>query len=81
MLADVAVLPKHLAVPVVFAHQPTAAAHVLRPFLQPTGPEQVSVLEQIGVGAGDQRMLPLMQNVAAHADQIRRSTVDRREQR
>jgi len=81
MLADVAVLPKNLAAPVVFAQQPTAAAHVLRPFGQATGPEQVSVLEQIGVGTGDERVLPLMQHVAAHADEIGRSTVDRREQR
>ena len=71
MLADVAVLPQHLAVPVVFAEQPAAAAHVLRPFRQAARPEQIAVLEQVRVGAVDQRMLPLMQHVAAQADRCR----------
>ena len=43
MLADVLVLPQHLAVPVVFAEQPAAAAHVLRPFGKPAGPQQIAV--------------------------------------
>ena len=81
VLADVPVLPQHLAVPVVFAKQPAAAAHVLRAFGQPAGPEQIAVVEQIGVGAVDQRMLPLVQHVAAQADDIGRLAVQRREQR
>src|SRR6185503_12316938 len=81
VLADVAMLPQDLAVPVVFAKQAAAAAHMLWAFRQPSGPEQIAAVEKISVGAVDQRMLPLVQNLAALADDGGRLAVERREQR
>jgi hypothetical protein len=53
---------------------------MLRAFRQPASPEQIAVFQKIGVGAIHQRMRPLVQHVAAQADDVGRLAVQRREQ-
>src|SRR5262249_17044992 len=80
MLADMPMLPHHLAVPVILPQQAAAAAHVLRTLGKSAGPEQIAACQEISVDAA-QRMLPLVHDVAAQVDQIGGLAIEGREQR
>ena len=52
MLADMPVFPHHVAIPIVFAQQPAATPHLLRPFGKPARPKQIAILQKVAIGAG-----------------------------
>src|SRR5215831_1585126 len=81
MLADMPMLPHHLAVPVVLTQQAAATAHVLRAFGEPAGPEQIAILQKMTVRTVRQEVVPLVHDLAAQADQIRGLAVNGGEQR
>src|SRR5215813_9076007 len=81
MLPDVTVLPNGIAAPVIFSQQPTTSTHVVRSFGEPASPKQIAVLQKLGIRAVDQRVIPLVNDIAAQIDQICRPTIEGRIQR
>src|SRR5262249_4234962 len=81
VLADVPMLPHHLAVPVILPQQAAATANVLRAFGELAGPEQIAGVKEISVRSGYDGMFPLVYDFPVHTDQISGFAVERREQR
>src|SRR6185437_10230064 len=80
MLSNVLVLPHNSSGPIVFAQQATPTAHTLRSFGQPSRPKKVSVVQKVGVVPRGQWMLPLVNDVASIANQVRRRAMQRGKQ-
>ena len=70
VLVMVDIFPDHVAVPIDLLDQSALGGHAFGPFRRAQRPEQVAVLQQVGVVARWVGQIPLVNRLAFHVDDI-----------